>query len=385
MESENRRNFLKKTAVCAFSAVYAGSLADRRIFAEQKSFPNKVVYRELGSTGFKVSEVSMGVMNTRDTELIQAALDAGMNYLDTAHDYMGGVNEINVGKVLKKNDRDKIFVTTKVPKVNPAEMRNKMELSLKRLNLDYVDLLLLHITDNRDEALNKEWMKTFEKAKKDGLCRFIGVSTHSNMVEVINAAVESKLWEAVLTGYSFLSPKGLTDTIEKARKAGLAMIAMKTQASGKGFSEHKMGNITPNQAALKWVLENKYIDTVIPGFTTFEQLKEDVAVMGMKLSFFDKRALKHTREMCVSDYCIGVAGCTGCLNQCPRGVKMSDINRCLGYYSGYGDLELARENYYRMPVEKRLDVCNDCETCAIKCANKIDIDKNIKKMKKLMA
>ena len=103
-----------------------------------------------------------------------------------------------------------------------------------------------------------------------------------NQAEIINTAIDSKFWEAVLVGYNYQSPENVTSAIERARKAGLAIIAMKTQVKGTGYPDHKMGNISAQQAALKWVLRNKYVDTTIPGVTSFEQLAENVEVMGMK-------------------------------------------------------------------------------------------------------
>lgn len=73
------------------------------------------------------------------------------------------------------------------------------------------------------------------RRRKKGMTRFIGVSTHKNQAEVVNAAVDSKFWEAVLVGYSYKSPSNATAALERARKAGLAVIAMKTQRKGEGY------------------------------------------------------------------------------------------------------------------------------------------------------
>ena len=98
MTISNRRDFLKQAAI-AGAATGAGFLP-RRSFARGKQ-GNTIAYRTLGSTGVKVTEVGFGAMNMRDPELVQAGLDAGINYFDTAHEYMNGVNESTVGKVLK--------------------------------------------------------------------------------------------------------------------------------------------------------------------------------------------------------------------------------------------------------------------------------------------
>ena len=160
---------------------------------------------------------------------------------------------------------------------------------------------------------------------------------------------------------------------------------MKTQLKGKGYHGHTMGDITINQAALKWVLQNPYVDTTIPGMTSFDQLKEDLTVMGLRLSFYENRRLQRYGELMLGDYCRGVAGCTGCSGQCPKGVEICALNRCIGYAYGYGDMELAKENYDRLPASSRVDVCGDCDECAVKCVNGLDLNRTISRARELFA
>ena len=90
---------------------------------------------------------------------------------------------------------------------------------------------------------------------------------------------------------------------------------------------------------------------------------------------------KHIKD----NYCRGVAGCTGCLNKCPKGVKVNDINRCLTYANGYGDIELAREKYLMLSCNENIDICTDCDTCMVKCVNGLNLTENIKRARELFA
>lgn len=381
MGTSNRRNFIRNSTVAGIGIAAAG-FSPRRIFSQEKEGSTKLVYRELGSTGFKTTEIGFGAMNMRDADLVRAAIDSGINYIDTAHSYMNGVNEEVVGSVMK-TQRDKVFLTSKIKWNEPKRMPEMIGTSLKRLQTDHVDLLLLHVTDKREQILREDLMKIFDDARRKGQTRFIGVSSHSGQAEVLDAAVDSKLWEAVLVGYSYTSPPEVKQSIAKARKAGLAIIAMKSLLRGKGYSDHNMGDITPNQAALKWVLEDENVDTVIPGMTSFEQLAEDLPVMGMKLSIDDRRLLHLFSENLKGNYCSGVSGCTGCRNKCPKGVDVNEINRCLGYAYGYNDMRLALENYSNLPESKRLEVCSDCDECVVKCVNGLNLTENLRSAKKL--
>ncbi|MFC1508512.1 aldo/keto reductase [Candidatus Omnitrophota bacterium] len=391
MSSSNRRDFLKKTAVGAAStaALAAAGLNPRRTFAQGSSF-ERIAYRQFGSTGFKASEIGFGCMNMRDPELVHAAIDRGINFIDTAHSYMQGVNEEVVGSVMKTK-RDKVFLTTKVKWDKPKQIPKMMETSVKRLQTDHVDLMLLHITNKRSHVYNEDLMKMFEDAKKKGLCRYIGVSTHSNQAEVIDGVADSELWDAVLVGYNAVSPGSVGVAIERARKAGKGIIAMKIILNPAtnpwveldDIRKDKSGKISKSQALIKWVLDDKYVDTTIPGMTSFEQLDQNCAIMGMPMSFGERRTLQRFGEKLKGRYCCGVAGCTGCTDQCPKGVCVNDINRCLMYANGYGDIDLAHENYDNLPSSSKVDMCGDCDTCAVTCVNGLDLTENIRRAREL--
>ncbi|GAF99403.1 unnamed protein product, partial [marine sediment metagenome] len=274
----------------------------RRIYSEETSEFNRIVYRDLGSTGYKVTEVGFGVMNTRDADLIIAAIDAGINYIDTAHSYMNGVNEEIIGTIMKTM-RNKVFLTTKISWRNPQEMPKMIETSLKRLQTDYVDLLLLHSVRNEEQVLNDDFMKIFDNARRKGQTRFVGFSTHTFPSKILDATLKSNLWEAVLIAYNYMSPPEVSESIKKAREAGLAIIGMKNLLNIQSRPRKPLEDIrkdksksTNQQALLKWVLNNRYVDTIIPGMTSFENLADDLAVMGMKLTFNDQRILRRYSE-----------------------------------------------------------------------------------------
>ncbi|MBT4482611.1 MAG: aldo/keto reductase [Candidatus Latescibacteria bacterium] len=391
----NRREFLLKAAAGSSSVIAglaASGLYPRRIFAEESSKFNRVAYRRLGSTDFKVSEVGFGCMNMRNPELVHAAIDSGINYLDTAWVYMKGRNEEIVGQVMKDR-RKEVFLTTKAITKDAGKLRGQMDTSLKRLQTDQVDLMLFHVINSRNQVLNEDYIKVFEKAKSDGICRFVGISTHSNQAEVLDAMVESGFWDAVLVGYNYFSPKNVRPAIEKARKAGIATIGMKNLLNPatnpwQELDDIRTGEnkqIKKTQALIKWVLDDPYVDTTVPGMTTFEHLADNVAIMGMPMTFGERRAMYRFGEDIKHHYCRGVAGCTGCMDKCPKGVQICELNRCLMYANGYGNPGLAWENYRELPESSRVNVCNDCDECIVKCVNGLDLTQNIKQAKELFA
>jgi predicted aldo/keto reductase-like oxidoreductase len=114
-------------------------------------------------------------------------------------------------------------------------------------------------------------------------------------------------------------------------------------------------------------------------------MADDIALMGMKLTFDDKRIIRRYSMGIKEQYCCGVSGCTGCKNKCPKGVQVNEINRCLNYAVGYGDKELAQQNYNNLPDSNRLEVCSHCDECLVKCVNGLNLTENIRRAREIFA
>lgn len=377
----DRRRFLQ-AAAGTLAAGASGMMSG----ADAIHAADEIRKRKLGSTGLEVSEVSFGAMNCRDQELIEAAIDIGINYIDTAHIYQMGRNEEMVGRAVR-GKRDKVIIATKVWTFGTTQgwLRGKMEKSLERLNTDYVDIMFKHMAHGHDAVFDESDIEVFGKAKEDGLCRFTGVSIHSNHVESVNAARESGFWNAVLVGYNYESPPELTEAIAQARAAGLAVIAMKTQRGGDGYAYGPTGDMTPNQAALRYVLDNPNIDCAIPGMTTFEQLEENLAAMQMGADtgrHFAPEPNRSAERSLHNTYCRGVAGCTGCDGQCSHDGSIRDLNRCIGYADSYGDIETAREQIMHTgPL--RATRCLACDECEVACVHGLPLTQHLQRAKEL--
>ena len=103
--------------------------------------------------------------------------------------------------------------------------------SLKRLRTDYIDILYLHSCQGPQMSTYEPMMRAFVKAKEAGKARFIGISTHANEPETIRAAVDTGIWDVILTSYNFMQEHkdAVKKAIQYATEKGLGVIAMKTQ------------------------------------------------------------------------------------------------------------------------------------------------------------
>jgi len=382
---KGRREFLKKSiaGIIVLPAVFNKNVkAD-----EPKSNSSKFIYRTLGKTGLKLPIVSMGVMNADNPNLVKAALDAGIVHLDTAHGYQRGRNEEMIGQVIKDRPRDSYVLATKVvadyqddktglytDKTKPESFIEKFETSLKRLDLDYVDILYLHNVVKKDAALFEPLLSALNNLKKAGKTRFIGVSTHRNEPEVIRAVTDSKVYDVVLTAYNFRQPHiiEMDSAIAHAAKAGIGIIAMKTQA-GVFWDRERQRQINM-KAALKWALANENIHTAIPGFTTFDQMNLDLSVMeNLKLTPEEKKDLALGEEMGMEGlYC---QQCGKCETQCRKSLDIPEIMRSYMYAYGYKNYEAARDTLEAISSDDKF--CIDCRTCSVECNLGFDVKERI--------
>lgn len=380
----NRRDFLK-AGVAGTAAAFLGTDALARtmqLAAGPFVFP-KPVYRTLGRTGLKVTIVSFGAMLTPESEVIRYAFDHGVNYVDTARRYMGGRNEEYVGQALK-GMRDKVYVATKTQpgSTSKKDIIKDVEKSLRTLGIDYIDVIQLHSLTGRERIFNQDTKEGLLNLKQQGKVRFFGVTTHTNQAEVVNALVDDpdRFFDTALVAYNFKSGKDVKDAIARAAKAGIGIIGMKNTAGG--YKTDALGPFTPYQAALKWVLADRNVATVIPGMRNMAELREDITVMGMKLGYIDGIILERYGDAIDSYYC---RMCAECEPSCPKGVAISTINRALMYKDAYRSASLARSTYMEVPAACSAGACLECGACSAKCPNGLDIPAKMERARKVLA
>jgi predicted aldo/keto reductase-like oxidoreductase len=391
----NRRNFLKAGMIGAAGAVISGrtGLAAPGSGSGSVVLEKNIVYRTLGNTGIKLPVVSMGVMRADNPALVKAALEKGVLHLDTAHYYQEGKNETMLGELLKNYPRDSYVISTKIPpdgidrktgtftgKFDAKGFMEKLDLSLERLQTDHVDFLYLHGIGTREAVLYKPVMKVLKKIKKQGKARFVGMSTHNKMAEVINAAADSNFYDVVLTAYNFQmnDSEEIHAALEKASKAGVGIIAMKTMAGG--FFDKERTQPINTKAALKWALMNENITTAIPGYTNFDQLNESFSVMeDLKLNSDEWNDLK-IQDPSASLFC---DGCKECLPGCKKGLHVPDLVRAYMYTYGYRETRKAREVVTSSGLNNVFP-CDECDECTVNCPRGFNVAERINDVSRLV-
>ena len=388
-----RRDFMRSTLAGFGGLFFLPLIRSRREMkvVETKGKEKKFIYRTLGKTGIKLPVIGMGMLQPGNPALIRAALDAGINHFDTTAAPGIQTNNLKMfGEVARGRTRESFVIGIKVhPPEDPVAhlykegatteaFLEKFNYYLKLLDMEYVDVLYHHGVARRESAFYEPIMKAMEKAKKDGKTRFLGISTHMNMPEVIQAAIDSNFYEVVIAAYNFRQKNQLEvkEAIARASRAGLGCIGIK--AIRGGVEEKEPPSSTNAVAALKWVLQDSNISATIPGFSTFEQMNLDLSVME-DLSFTDSEKEYIQKQAFIPGlYC---QGCGECVKRCIAKLPIPDLMRAYMYCYGYRNFPLAQETILELGLPRH--VCEDWRQCPVKCTNGWNVSEKIREVARL--
>jgi predicted aldo/keto reductase-like oxidoreductase len=393
-----RRLFLKRSALLTGSLVLGVSghvRAGRAGALEEGREESGAGLRTLGRTGIRIPIFSLGA--APEPSLVQAAWEAGARYFDTAYRYGGGAHERIIGDALKGKPRDALIASTKIlglrdnitglipagvkPADFQADFRHKVEASLKRLRVEYLDILFLHGVE-RPELVGIPVIKdVIQELKAEGKTRFLGATFHHKELELIPAVVKEGIYDVILTSHNFRQPHRMEvrRAIAEAARDGLGIMAMKTVAGAFWDKERRYPiNV---KAALKWVLQSEHVHSIIPAVENYDQLAEDAAVMeDCRLTPQEEDDLRFGEKMNLSGlYC---AQCGACRSQCRYELDIPTVMRSFMYAYGYGSPTLARETLQERDPEMIL--CRSCASCAVSCPMRFDVAARMKDIRGLL-
>jgi hypothetical protein len=381
MTSLNRRDFLKHSLLGATGALCsAPALGTHRTPRGRGQESPALIRRPLGKTGITLPIVSFGVMRADNPGLIRAAIKQGIVHFDTAHGYQRGTNEEMLGAVLAEYPRESVVVATKVQWDGPEDFRGKFLLSLRRLRMDYVDILYVHSVTSRGDVLDRETLDVVRDIRTSGRARHVGVSTHKNEPDVIRAAIESGTYDVVLTAINFRQDHvaEIRAAIAEAADAGIGIIAMKTMA-GVYFDKDRTDPIDC-KAALKWVLQDEHVCTSIPGITSFDTLAQNASVNTDVTLTAEERAGLRIGKAEGGLYC---NGCSVCVGSCARALPIPELMRAYMYTHGYRDALTGKDLVASLGTG--INPCADCASCSARCVKGFDLPGRIADVSRLAA
>ncbi len=374
MKSFNRRKFLQKSTVGAVGLTLASNLSANEINSLSYNSRNTgIITRKLGNTGIEVPVLSIGCGGLDSPSVIKAALKVGVKFFDTAYRYQKGNSEKILGDTLKDYDRDSFYIATKIsPQSSEEEFLNMLDESLQRLQMNYVDILYLHSVKDKETALDETMLNALKKAKSLGKTKHIGLSTHKNEPEVIQAAIDSNTYEVILTAINFKQEHNaeIKAKLALATQKGIGIVGMKVMAGG--YLDNNKTKPVNHLAALKWVVADENIHTTIPSMVNLEQLTANLPLLSdISLSRKEKKdlALAEKEE---GLYC---NACGQCIAMCQKNLPIPELMRAYMYSYGYRSALQAKELLTDINVGS--SPCADCNYCTTSCVKGFRISDKI--------
>ncbi len=392
-----RRRFIKEI-VLGTGAVFLG-LPEKNLEGRERAEPAKkqgMSYRRLGRTDLQISEISLGGSPLPDRDLLFRIIERGVNYIDSSVSYGNGNCERQIGRLLKEVGRDKIYFGTKFHiREEPDEKSiiDSVNGSLRRLGTETIDVLLIHGAEKAEHLTDERVLGAFEKLKREGKYRFRGLSCHSNHFQVVKKAVDCGYYDMVQLGYNvfdiegpeknvktyddYLRESGIAGLLALAKSKDVGMIAMKTLKVGgrrQNLDRYKTGTTSIFQAMLKWVLENRDVTSALTEILTYDQMEEDLGVVGVPLSDEERATLyRYVAQNC-RDYC---RFCGTCQRRCPSGIKTTDVMRFLAYHESYAKTRLAKDFYSDLRPGQTALACDHCGACDEVCPYGVSVQRRL--------
>lgn len=272
----------------------------------------------LGKTRLEVSRVGFGgipiqrLSEAEAIKVVQHCIDLGITFLDTANGY--STSEERIGKAIAGR-RQGLVVATKTGARDKAAAQEHLELSLRRLNIDTIDLWQLHNVSSfeaYERVLGPDGaMEAAQEALRTGKVRHIGITSHS--MDVALKAVSSGLFETIQFPLNFVTSEPVEELVPLAQEHNLGFIAMKPFGGG------LLGQAN---LAIKYLLQ---FDTVVPdpGIEKIEEIDEIVDIVNgpWELTPRERQEIEHIRAQMGARFC---RRCDYC-QPCPQGVRISVI------------------------------------------------------------
>ena len=336
---------------------------------------------------------------------LMAAIDAGVNYFDTAYIYPG--SEAAIGEIFAKNNvREKIYIATKLPHylIKSREGMEKLfKEHLKRLKTDYIDYYLMHmLTDVQTwEKLKKLGILEFlEEKKASGAIRQIGFSYHGN-TDMFCKLVDAYDWDFCQIQYNYMDEHSQAGRrgLQYAHEKGLPVIIMEPLRGGKlvnrlpqkalDIFENYPTKRTPAQWAFRWLWDQKEVTCVLSGMNSMEMLADNVKTASEteigELGEAEQQMLQQVVSAINAGMKVGCTGCGYCM-PCPKGVDIPGAFAAYNRLASEGKFAGIKEHFMCSAARQDSTAaynCIGCGKCESHCPQGIQIRQELKNARKV--
>lgn len=352
--------------------------------------------------GGKITDIDQDKVD----EMVDYAMENGINYYDTAWGYHNGQSEIALGKALKKHPRDQFYIADKFPGYdlrNMDKIEEIFEKQLEKCQVEYFDFYLVHnvCEKNIDEYLNpihgiKEYLL---KQKEDGRIKHLGFSVHGNfdtMMRFMDVYGEYMEFCQIQLNYidwefqdaklkvEYLASKGIPVWVMEPVRGG-ALVHLEEKY------ETKLKNLRPDEEIVAWAFRYlQSIDNVtmiLSGMSNMEQLKANIETFETRkvLTDKEKETLDEVSVAMVNAKILPCTACKYCMEKCPKELEIPNLLKLYNEHKFTGGGFLAPFAINAMPEEKRPSACVGCKSCEAVCPQNIEIAQTLKELDDMVA
>ncbi len=364
--------------------------------------------RRMDNLGIETSLLGFGCMRFPVTaegkideplaeQMLDKAIAAGVNYIDTAYPYHNGDSEPFVGKALKKYDRSSLYLATKLPcwAVEKLEDVDRVfNEQLTRLQTDYIDFYLMHALDKGrfDKMTEMGVVKRLEELKAEGKIKYLGFSFHDDY-DTFERIINYRDWDfcqiqlnymdteiqAGMKGYRLAEEKGIPMVIMEPIKGG-SLAAFAEDITGM-FKELKP-DASVASFALRWVGTLPNIKVILSGMSTMEQVDDNLKTFSPfePLSAKESQTIDNIVKLINSRVQNGCTGCRYCM-PCPAGVDIPGNFSVWNTYHMYQNYNMVKGRWERgLGEEKQAKNCIKCGKCEKACPQKLNIREDLERV-----
>jgi predicted aldo/keto reductase-like oxidoreductase len=320
----------------------------------------------LGKTDMTVTRLGFGgipIQRLNDdaaVKVVSRCLDLGINFLDTANGYT--TSEERIGRAVKGRRHD-VFIATKTFPGTPKDIEKNLALSLKRLDTDYIDLYQFHGVNDQatlDKILDPEngLYKVFEKARKAGKIRHIGITSHK--MDAAKVQVKTGRFETVMFPFNFVTSEPADELLPLCREHDVGFIVMKPMAGG------MLSNAT---IAFKYLLQFPDI-AIIPGIEKVGEIEEIVSIYygPHRMTAAENKLMQQMKAELGTRFC---RRCDYC-QPCPQEIPISMVLSFPSFVK-----RLPPDWYLKSPfipgAMAKAAGCTECGECEARCPYQLPI------------
>ncbi|MBQ4091623.1 MAG: aldo/keto reductase [Clostridia bacterium] len=364
-------------------------------------------YREFGKLGIKVSAFGVGCMRFPTIEvngervvdlenaknIIRRAIEAGVNYVDTAYNYSQRTNEIVVGEALKEGYRDRVYLATKLPSFlceKTEDFQRFFDEQCGKLSTDHIDFYLVHSLNRAswDKVKALGVREFLDRLKAEGKIRYAAFSFHDDY-DAFEYIIRDYDWDMCQIQYNYMDTVGNAPGergLRLAESLGIPVVIMEGLLGGKlasvpddvqavfdSYGEQR----SPAEWAFRWLCNDPAICTVLSGVTTPEMTDDNIRIFSNAcvgcMTDKEQQIIKEAREVYSKRIKVNCTNCRYCL-PCPVGVEIPRVFAAWNNAYKYDTTSDVEWTYGRLLADnKSAAACVGCGKCESICPQHIKI------------